>query len=135
MLSRCGVRAGADRIRVLAERRGVQPSNIREVLEAAMLENPVYWQSHYRGSDAELRFLRSHSKRDRIRYYWRHPAVATAFKRLMVNLSASLPPELVETHMSEVCGAEPSAHCPADPAILIRRRIQLSLQPYFQACA
>jgi len=119
----------------LAERRGVQPSNIREVLEAAMLENPVYWQSHYRGSDAELRFLRSHSKRDRIRYYWRHPAVATAFKRLMVNLSASLPPGLVETHMSEVCGAEPSADCPADPAILIRRRIQLSLQPYFQACA
>jgi D-tagatose-1,6-bisphosphate aldolase subunit GatZ/KbaZ len=119
----------------LAERRGVQPSNIREALESAMLENPVYWQSHYRGSDAELRFLRSHSKRDRIRYYWRHPAVETAFKRLLANLSPSLPPELVEAHMSEVYAAMPSAQFPADPAILIRRRIQLSLQAYFRACA
>ena len=119
----------------LAERRGVQPSGLREVLEGAMLENPVYWQSHYRGNDAQLRFLRSHSKRDRIRYYWSHPAVETAFRRLMANLSPSLPPELVEAHLPEVYAAMPSAQFSADPAILIRRRIQLSLQPYFQACA
>jgi D-tagatose-1,6-bisphosphate aldolase subunit GatZ/KbaZ len=119
----------------LAERRGLQPSNIREALEGAMLEDPVHWRSHYRGSDAELRFLRSHSKRDRIRYYWGHPAVAAAFRRLMANLGPSLPPELAQAHMGEVCGAEPCARGPADPAALIRRRIQLCLQPYVRACA
>jgi D-tagatose-1,6-bisphosphate aldolase subunit GatZ/KbaZ len=119
----------------LAERRGIQPSGIREALEAAMLENPVHWRSHYQGGDAELRFLRSHSKRDRIRYYWGHPAVETAFQRLMANLGPFLPPELVEAHLPEVCAAMPAAPCPADPAGLIRRCIQLSLNPYFQACA
>jgi D-tagatose-1,6-bisphosphate aldolase subunit GatZ/KbaZ len=118
----------------LGQRRRAQPSDIRSVLEAVMVENPVYWQSHYRGSDEAMRFLRSHSKRDRIRYYWGHPAVAEALRTLMANLGPCLPPELVEAHLPEVHAALPAGPCPLDPAGLVRRRIQLTLGPYLEAC-
>lgn len=116
-------------------RRGVRLSNIREALEAAMLANPVYWRSHYRGSETELHFLRSSSYRDRIRYYWGHPAVAAALKRLMANLKPPIPPQLLEAHLPDVCAAATSRPCPADPAAIIRRCIQLPLEAYFRACA
>jgi D-tagatose-1,6-bisphosphate aldolase subunit GatZ/KbaZ len=115
--------------------RSIQPSNIRDALEAAMLANPVYWQTHYRGSEAELRYLRSNSNRDRIRYYWGHPAVQTALERLMANLAPSIPRQLVEAHLPEVCAATASGPCPSDPAGIIRRCIQLTLAPYLRACA
>ncbi|MGE5257561.1 MAG: class II D-tagatose-bisphosphate aldolase non-catalytic subunit [Hyphomicrobiales bacterium] len=116
-------------------RRGVQLSNIREVLEAAMLANPVYWRAHYRGSEAQLRFLRSNSYRDRIRYYWGHPAVAAALERLMANLRPPIPSRLVEAHLPDVCTAAASGPCPVDPAAIIRRCIQLPLEAYFRACS
>jgi D-tagatose-1,6-bisphosphate aldolase subunit GatZ/KbaZ len=119
----------------LGGRRGMQLSNLREVLEAVMLENPVYWRSHYRGTDETLRYLRSHSRRDRIRYYWSHPAAAQALELLMANLKARLSPEWIKTYLPEVHAALPADRCPVDPAVLIRRRIQLALGPYFEACA
>jgi D-tagatose-1,6-bisphosphate aldolase subunit GatZ/KbaZ len=119
----------------LGRRRGVQLSNIREVLEAVMLDQPVYWQSHYRGRDDELRFLRSCSKRDRIRYYWDHPAVASALRLLMANLKPCLAPTWVAAHMPEASAELPPGSSLVDPAFLIRRRIQLALEPYFAAYA
>lgn len=119
----------------LDRHRGVQRSNILEVLEAVMLENPKHWRSHYSGSEEDLRFLRLHSQRDRLRYYWSHPAVASALQRLLANLKPGLSPAWVESHLPEVYAAHPPDQCPVDPAILIRRRIQLALEPYFDACA
>lgn len=119
----------------LDRRRGAQRSNIREALEAVMLENPAHWRSHYRGSEEKLRFLRFHSQRDRLRYYWSHPAVASALKRLLANLEPALSPAWVEAHLPEIYAALPSDQYPIDPTILIRRRIQLALRPYFDACA
>jgi D-tagatose-1,6-bisphosphate aldolase subunit GatZ/KbaZ len=116
-------------------RPGARLSNIREALEAAMLANPVYWQTYYHGSEAELRFLRSNSYRDRIRYYWGHPAVAAALERLMANLKPPIPSQLVEAHLPHVYAAAASNPCPTDPVAIIRRCIQLSLAPYFRACA
>jgi len=118
----------------LGRRRGVRLSNIREVLETVMLENRTYWQSHYRGSDDELRFLRSHSKRDRIRYYWNHPAVDSALQLLLANLKTGWSPAWVEAHMPEVPTAMATQPSMTDPARLIRRRIQLALDPYLEAC-
>jgi len=119
----------------LNRRRGVQLSNIREVLEAVMLENPVHWRSHYRGSPEKLRDLRLHSRRDRLRYYWSHPAVASALKRLLANLEPGLSPAWVEAHLPKVYAALPSDRNPVDSTTLIRRCIQLALKPYFDACA
>jgi D-tagatose-1,6-bisphosphate aldolase subunit GatZ/KbaZ len=119
----------------LHRRLGVQLSNIAEVLEAVMLENPVHWQSHYRGSPEKLRFLRLHSRRDRLRYYWSHPAVAGALKRLLANLEPGLSPAWVEAHWPGLNAARPSDRSPIDPATLIRRCIQMALKPYFDAVA
>lgn len=112
----------------------VQASDIREVLESVMLQNPVYWRSQYRGTEQELRFLRSHSKRDRVRYYWSHPAVERALKLLMANLNAGLSPVEIEAHLPELSATMPADLVRLDPALLIRRRIQLALDPYFKAC-
>jgi D-tagatose-1,6-bisphosphate aldolase subunit GatZ/KbaZ len=119
----------------LHRRLGVQLSNIPEVLEAVMLENPVHWRSHYRGSPEKLRDLRLHSRRDRLRYYWSHPAVASALKRLLANLEPGLSPAWVEAYLPKVYAALPSDRNPVDSTTLIRRCIQLALKPYFDACA
>lgn len=119
----------------LGRRRGVALSNIRTVLEAVMLENPVHWQAHYRGPAERRRFLRSHSQRDRIRYYWGHPAVARSLEVLLANLKPGLPAEWVKAYLPEVDAAPPAEQCPLDPTTLIRRRVQLALAPYFDACA
>ncbi len=118
----------------LGRRRGAQLSNIRAVLETVMRQDPVHWQSHYHGSGERLRLLRSHSKRDRLRYYWSHPAVASALRLLTANLKTSLSPAWVEAHLPEVYAAMPADPFPVDPTLLIRRRVQLSLNPYFEAC-
>jgi D-tagatose-1,6-bisphosphate aldolase subunit GatZ/KbaZ len=115
--------------------RSVQLSHIREALEQAMRLNPVHWQAHYRGSEAELRFLRSNSNRDRIRYYWGHPAVEAALERLMANLKPPIPAQMIEAHLPDVYASTAAGPCPADPAGIIRRCIQLSLAPYFRSCA
>jgi D-tagatose-1,6-bisphosphate aldolase subunit GatZ/KbaZ len=114
---------------------GVQHSNIQGVLEAVMLENPAHWRPYYRGSEERLRFLRSNSRRDRLRYYWSHPAVSSTLRLLMDNLRAGLPPAWVEEHLPDVYAALPPDRYPVDAATLIRRRIQLALQPYLDACA
>ena len=42
----------------LGDRKGIAISRVRESLEEAMLANPQYWKSYYRGDDAALRFAR-----------------------------------------------------------------------------
>ena len=54
----------------LGHRRGVRLSQVRDALEAAMLRNPAYWRSYYRGNEDEMRFARVYSYSDRCRYYW-----------------------------------------------------------------
>lgn len=118
----------------LARRRAMRPSNIRAVLEKVMLQKPVYWQSHYRGSHEQLSALRAHSKRDRIRYYWNHPDVASALNLLVSNLNPRLAPDELAAHLPDVYASLPADSCPLGPVTLIRRRIQLAVSPYFEAC-
>jgi hypothetical protein len=60
---------------LLAYRRGVRLSQVREALEAAMLRNPVHWRSYYRGTEDEINLARIYSYRDRCRYYLCVPEV------------------------------------------------------------
>lgn len=61
---------GAIERELLAQRRGVRLSQVREALQAAMLRNPVYWRSYYHGSEDEIQLARLYSYSDRCRYYW-----------------------------------------------------------------
>lgn len=115
---------------LLATTRGTKPSNLRETLERTMIANPVHW----RDSDEEGRHLRLDSYRDRVRYYWGHPEVASALDRLMHNLPDAIPAEMIRRYFPEEGHEAASAASGAHPAALIRRRIQKTLRPYLDAC-
>lgn len=65
------------------------PSDIRAVVEAAMLAKPAHWEKHYSGDARALKLARQYSFSDRIRYYWTTPQVQAAFDRLISNLQAA----------------------------------------------
>lgn len=63
------------------------PSNLIDVLEAAMLDKPGNWQNHYHGTEKELFIKRKYSYSDRARYYIPVPSVQEAINTLVTNLS------------------------------------------------
>mgnify|MGYP001817099202 CR=1 FL=1 len=79
-------------------------SDIRRVVDQAMLQNPIYWQPYYPGNERQQHYARQYSLSDRIRYYWPDPAVQRALRQLLKNLSPDplpLPLLLSLIHISE----------------------------------
>lgn len=72
---------------ILLRKKGVTLSNLKEVIDRAMMEKPEFWQKHYRGDAHSQALARKFSFSDRIRYYWPEPKVKTALDRLLKNLS------------------------------------------------
>jgi D-tagatose-1,6-bisphosphate aldolase subunit GatZ/KbaZ len=71
-------------------------SNLIQVLDEVMIEQPEYWKKHYHGSEEEQTLKRKYSLSDRIRYYWTHPRAQGALAILMKNLGEkSLPLSLL----------------------------------------
>lgn len=60
-------------------------SNLIEVLDQVMVSNPIHWQKYYHGDPAQQQFARLYSFSDRCRYYWTHPKLQDALKRLIHN--------------------------------------------------
>jgi D-tagatose-1,6-bisphosphate aldolase subunit GatZ/KbaZ len=74
--------------------------NLRQAMEALMLEEPANWSAHYHGTEVDLRRQRHFSYSDRIRYYWQHPTAIMAVDKLFAALGdAPLPPTLVSQHL------------------------------------
>jgi D-tagatose-1,6-bisphosphate aldolase subunit GatZ/KbaZ len=118
----------------LTAKHGVRLSGLREVLETAMLSHPEHWRSHYRGSAADLKFLRHYSYRDRIRYYWDFPIVKQAVDQLLVNLVRPIPFMLLSQHFPDLYPAIQSGELRPVPRSLIRQRVRSALAPYSTAC-
>ncbi len=71
-------------------------SNLLDVLEEAMIKNPVYWENYYSGDEEEQNFARKYSYSDRSRYYWADSKVRESLNTLIANVgSRSLPNSLV----------------------------------------
>jgi D-tagatose-1,6-bisphosphate aldolase subunit GatZ/KbaZ len=102
-------------------------------METLMKAHPEHWQHHYRGAGA-LSFLRSYSYRDRIRYYWAHPKAVAAVDRLIQNLTPPLPHALLRQYFPDLYPEIDSGALDPTPRVLIKRRIQMALQPYVDAC-
>lgn len=68
-------------------------SSLRAGMEALMCAEPGYWQSHYHGTNAQLRLQRHFSYSDRIRYYWTNRQAQGLVDRLMDGLSDRIIPE------------------------------------------
>ncbi len=72
---------------LFAGRNDIRLSRLIETIDEAMLENPDYWQKHYRGNKHEAALARKYSFSDRIRYYWPDSRVTGALNQLVENLS------------------------------------------------
>jgi D-tagatose-1,6-bisphosphate aldolase subunit GatZ/KbaZ len=119
----------------LGHRKGVCLSQVRESIEAAMLRNPVYWRSHYHGSEDELRFARVYSYSDRCRYYWGDATVQQELTKLRANLDASSPPlTLVSQYLPKEYEAIRSGRLRANSEDMIQEHIRAVLRVYAAAC-
>jgi D-tagatose-1,6-bisphosphate aldolase subunit GatZ/KbaZ len=105
-----------------------------EVLETAMLENPVHWKSYYRGEDSDLRIARKYSYSDRCRYYWPEPRVAAALERLLGNLRENPAPlSLLSQYLPRQANAVEASQIANSPEALIHHRILEVLDHYAYA--
>jgi D-tagatose-1,6-bisphosphate aldolase subunit GatZ/KbaZ len=109
-------------------------SNLRDVLEKAMIENPVHWESYYLGDDEYQKFARKYSFSDRSRYYWSDTNVKTSLKTLLENMgSHPLPMSLVSQFLPMQYGRIRSGDLICTPHNIIMDKIFSVLDSYADA--
>ena len=78
----------------------VQLSNVRQVVENIMLDNPSNWEKHYHGTRADISLSMTFSYSDRCRYYMTDARVEEAIALLVRNINdAKLPLTLISQYM------------------------------------
>jgi len=118
----------------LAGRQQIVLSNVRTVVDEAMLANPVYWQAYCPGDEQQQRYARQYGLSDRIRYYWPVAAVQVALEQLMANLSqAPIPLALLSQFMPDQFRAVRSGLLPNEPRMLVKYGITAVLGTYARA--
>lgn len=126
---------GAIERELLANRKGVRVSQVKDALEAAMLRNPAHWRSYYRGSEDEKRLARLYSYSDRCRYYWVDAAVQEELARLRTNLdSCPAPPTLWSQYLPSQYEVTRAGRAPANAEATIQTHIRTVLRLYANAC-
>lgn len=123
----------------LSEALGVRGarSPVSEVMESLMVAEPSHWRSHYRGTAAELRWLRHHSYADRIRYYWPQKAAIDVVAELVRQIDAAHPPRYVLRDYFDAASIDRAESLAAEAGgsarALVLASIQATLHPYFGA--
>ena len=111
-------------------------SRVREALDTAMLSNPGYWRSYYRGEEEEVRRDRIYAYSDRCRYYWNQPGVQAELGRLFDNLAAKpIPLALISQFLPDEYEAIRSGELETSAEAMIQHRIRRVLQTYASACS
>ena len=115
---------------------GIRQSQVREALEQAMLSNPVYWRSYYRGDEEKIRRELIYSYSDRCRYYWNEPSVQKEVAQLFGNLAARpIPLNLLSQFLPFEYEAIREGALEATWEMIVRHHIQRVLRVYSRACA
>lgn len=111
-------------------------SDIVEVLDRAMKEDPSFWEKYYKGDESQLRFARKFSLSDRSRYYWTKPQVAEALQLLLNNLSEQddIPWSLVDQFFPCRDLSFRSGRKYDLPKLLISKSIDKVVNDYSYAC-
>lgn len=116
---------------LLRGRPEINPSRFVEVLEAAMVKNPVNWARHYHGTEDRLQLARKYSLSDRCRYYLPDPHVTRAMHRLFENLDQmGIPLSLLSQYMPIQYTKVRSGRLKAEAARLARDRVVNCLDEY-----
>jgi D-tagatose-1,6-bisphosphate aldolase subunit GatZ/KbaZ len=119
----------------LGGRRSIVTSDLREVLDRAMVGCPEHWQNHHSGGEAELRYARRYSYSDRSRYYWAVPEVRDALRQLIGNLEAHpIPLTLLSQYMPAQYAAVREGEFDNNPRDLIYSKVTEVLADYASAC-
>lgn len=107
---------------------------LRETLDRAMLENPVHWKSHHRGTPGEQALARRFSYSDRGRYYWTDPEVDAEVSRLLDAMRDPIPAQLVSQHFPLALDAVLDGSLVPDGRSLVTHAVRRVLGHYAAAC-
>ena len=112
-------------------------SAVIEALNAAMLRNPVHWQSYYGDQDETMQSVsRQFSYSDRCRYYWPDPSVQREVDLLFRNLSSDeIPLTLISQHFPEQYGRIRAGELLGRPESMVAHHIRKVLSIYSRSCS
>lgn len=114
---------------------GLQKSDLMNIIEQVMLENPKEWRPYYHGTETEQAFARKYSYSDRIRYYWNDPTITKAVDTLIDNLESAPPPlPLISQFLPIAYQHIREGKIKNQPKEIIWDHIQGVIQTYQQAC-
>ncbi len=110
-------------------------SNIIQVLDDAMLQNPQHWGKYYQGSAEEQAFKRKYSFSDRLRYYWPEARVQFALATLLKNLQQkNLPLSLLSQFLPKQYEEIRYKNIALTAEDMILGRVRMVLEDYSSAC-
>ncbi len=117
---------------LFSNKKDINLSNLTNVLEFDMKQNPKYWKKYYQGNnEEEISLKRKYSLSDRIRYYWNDYQVKEALVRLLQNLSGQETPlTLLSQFLPESFEAVRNNEIKNNPENLIMNRISKVLDKY-----
>jgi D-tagatose-1,6-bisphosphate aldolase subunit GatZ/KbaZ len=117
---------------LLANKNKVTLSDLINVVELRMKQNPKYWGKYYKDNDEdEIRFKRKFSFSDRIRYYWNDEEVNNSLKQLLNNLSeCDIPITLISQFFPDAYEAVRNGEIKNTPEDLIINKISTILSNY-----
>ncbi|MGD8780842.1 MAG: class II D-tagatose-bisphosphate aldolase, non-catalytic subunit [Ignavibacteria bacterium] len=116
---------------LLSNKKGIELSNFREIIDRQMTENPRYWKKHYSGNEHDLSFARKYSFSDRIRYYWSNEEVEDSLKILLRNLLENpVPLNLLSQYLPVQYEAVKEGEIDRKPGSIVHHKIMNVLDLY-----
>src|SRR3954447_16677529 len=110
-------------------------SNLVEVIERRMLDDPHHWRGYYEGDPVTQRTSRRYSYSDRLRYYWADERVDAARRTLLANLDRSgIPLPLISQFLPGQYERIRAGDLQPVAQSLVIDRIRDALRPYARAC-
>lgn len=116
---------------LFSRRKSINLSGFSEVLEAAMMKNPIYWEKYYHGDEVESRLLRKYSLSDRCRYYLSEKEVSDSIQRLINNLSCvDLPLTITSLYLPQQYDKIREGRQDRKPESLLKDKVRRILDMY-----
>lgn len=110
-------------------------ARVRETALAAMHRKPRYWRAYYHEEGAALDLQLQYSLSDRIRYYWKDPAVTAAMDRLREAFLAGTPPMgMLSQYLPGAYDAVRSGTLQLQMSNVIVNHVRRILAQYSRAC-